>query len=115
MHCLFSCVRFFATLWTIARQASLSMGFSRQEYCSGLPCPPPGDLLDPGIKPISLYISCIGRQVLYHWCHQGSPSKGDSVRIKRKLPLDDVDLHPAGVDCDVAGLSACIFHSTSAS
>ena len=39
-------------------------GFSRQEYWSGLPCPPPGDLADPRIKPISL-VSCIGRQVLY--------------------------------------------------
>ena len=40
--------------WTVARQAPLSMGFSRQEYWSGLPCPPPGDLPDPGIKPRSL-------------------------------------------------------------
>ena len=111
MHCLFSHVRLFATLWTVARQAPLSMGFSRQEYRSGLPCPPPGDLLDRGIKPISLYIPCTGRQVLYHQCHRGSPSEGDGVRIKRKLPLNYVDLHPAGVDCDVVGLSACIFHS----
>ena len=44
----------FPTLWIVACQASLSMGFSRQEYWSGLPCPPPGDLLDPGIKPESL-------------------------------------------------------------
>ena len=36
--------------WTVARQAPLSMGFSRQEYCSGLPCSPPQDLPDPGIK-----------------------------------------------------------------
>ena len=50
----FSHVRLFMTLWTIARQAPLSMGFSRQEYWSGLPCPPPGDLPDPGIEPISL-------------------------------------------------------------
>ena len=42
------------TLWTIACQASLSMGFSRQEYWSGLPCPPPGDLHDPEIKPTSV-------------------------------------------------------------
>ena len=47
----FSCVRLFATLWTAACQASLSMGLSRQEYCSGLPCPPPGNLPDPGIQP----------------------------------------------------------------
>ena len=45
----FSRVRIFATLWPVARQAPLSMGFSGQEYCSGLPCPPPGDLPDPGI------------------------------------------------------------------
>ena len=38
------------TPWTVAHQAPLSMGFSRQEYWSGLPCPPPGDLPDPGIK-----------------------------------------------------------------
>ena len=52
MVCRFSQVRLFATLWTIACQASLSKEFSRQEYCSGLPCPPPGDLPDPGIKPM---------------------------------------------------------------
>ena len=42
-----------ATPWTVARQAPLSMGFSRQEYWSGLPCPPPGELPDPGIEPMS--------------------------------------------------------------
>ena len=42
------------TLWTIARQAPLSTGFSRQEYWSGLPCPPPGDLPDPGTEPVFL-------------------------------------------------------------
>ena len=50
----FSRVRLFVTLWTVARQAFLSIGFSRQEYWSGLPCPPSGDLRNPGIKPISL-------------------------------------------------------------
>ena len=45
---------FFATLWTVACQAPLSIGFSRQAYQSGFPFPPPGDLLDPGIKPVSL-------------------------------------------------------------
>ena len=47
-------VRLYATLWTVARQSPLSMGFSRQEYWSGLPCPPPGDLPDPGIEIVSL-------------------------------------------------------------
>ena len=46
----FSCVRVFATPWTLARQASLSMEFFRQEYWSGLPCPPLGDLPNPEIK-----------------------------------------------------------------
>ena len=46
-------IRLFATPWTIARQAPLSMGFSRQEYWSGLPFPSPGDLPDPGIEPES--------------------------------------------------------------
>ena len=46
----FSHVRLFETLWSIAHEAPLSMGFSRQEYSSGLPCPPPGDLPNSGIK-----------------------------------------------------------------
>ena len=46
-----SCVRLLATPWTVAYQAPLSMGFSRQEYWSGLPFPSPGDLPDPGIEP----------------------------------------------------------------
>ena len=54
--CVLSCfshVQLFAALWTAARQAPLSMGFSRHEYCSGLPCPSPGDIPNPGIKPSS--------------------------------------------------------------
>ena len=47
-------VRLFVATWTAAHQAPLSMGFSRQEYWSGLPCSPPRDLPDPGIKPESL-------------------------------------------------------------
>ena len=46
-------VQLFATLWTIARQASLSIEFSRQEYWSGLPFPSPGDLPNPEIEPRS--------------------------------------------------------------
>ena len=55
----FSCVDSFVTLWTMACQAPLSMGFSRQECWSGLPCPPPGHLPNPGIKPCLL--------CLLHW------------------------------------------------
>jgi len=50
----FSCVRLCATLWTIACQAPLSMGFSKQEYWSGLPGPSPGDFPNPGIESTSL-------------------------------------------------------------
>ena len=50
----FSCVRLFVALWTVTYQAPLFMGFSRQEYWSGLPCPPPGDLPGLGIEPVSL-------------------------------------------------------------
>ena len=50
----FSHVQLFLTLWTVAHQAPLSMGFSRQEYWSGLPCPLPGDLPNPEIEPTSL-------------------------------------------------------------
>ena len=53
VHSHFSYVRLFVILWTVACQAPLSMGFSRQEYCCGLPCPPPGDLPNSGIKPRS--------------------------------------------------------------
>ena len=50
----FSLVRLFATLWTVAHEVPLPRGFSRQEYWSGLPCLPPGDLPNPGIEPVSL-------------------------------------------------------------
>ena len=50
----FSLVRLLGMLWTVAHQAPLSMGFSRQKYWSGLPCPPLGDLPNPEIEPVSL-------------------------------------------------------------
>ena len=59
-------LQLYLTLWSIACQASLSMRFSRWEYWSELLCPSPWDLPDPGIKPMSLASTCIGKQVLYH-------------------------------------------------
>ena len=59
------------TLWTIALQAPLSMGFSRQEYGSGLSFPSPGDLCNLGIEPGLL--EC--RRILYQLCHKRSPKK----------------------------------------
>ena len=63
----------FSTPCTLAHQAPLSMGFSRQEYWSELPCPPIGDLPNAGTEPVSL-ASPIGRQVLYLQHHRGSPA-----------------------------------------
>ena len=59
----FSRVQLFATWWTVARQAHLSMGFSRQEYWTGLPCPPPRDLPDPGIEYVSFTLLHNGIQL----------------------------------------------------
>ena len=62
----FSHVRLFETPWTLTRQASLSMGFSRQDYWSGLSCPPPGESFQSRDRTHVSYVSCIGRWVLYH-------------------------------------------------
>ena len=51
--CVLSHVRLFMTLWAVAYQATLSTGFSRQKYWTGLPFPSPGDLPDPGTEPLS--------------------------------------------------------------
>ena len=74
-----SCVRLFATPWTVACQPPLSTGFSRQEYWSGLPCPSTGDLPNPETQPVSR-VSCTGRQVLYHWATWVAQSKSDTER-----------------------------------
>ena len=60
-----SLVSLFSTPWTVAHQASLSMGFSRQEYWSGWPFTPPGDLPNRD----RAHVSCIGRRGLYHLSH----------------------------------------------
>ena len=72
----------FVTQWTVAHQAPLSMGFSRQEYWSGLPCPPPGDLPDPGTERISLMAlalagrffttSTYGKPYMYMYIYKGN-------------------------------------------
>ena len=71
---LLSHVCFFATPWTVARQAPLSMGFSRREYRSGVPFPHPGDLPNAGIALASPVSSCIGRRILLPLSHLGSPT-----------------------------------------
>ena len=76
--CVLSCfsqIRLFVTPWTVAHQAPLSMGFSWHEYWSELPFPSPGDISDPGIKPVS-YVSYIGffttGATLEAWCMVGA-------------------------------------------
>ena len=63
---VFSCVRLFVTTWTVAHQAPLSMGFSWQEYWSGLPFPPPGDPPDPEIELVSPVLQA-DSLTLSHW------------------------------------------------
>ena len=68
----------FATPRTVDLQAPLSMEFSRQEYWSALPFPAPGDLPNPGIKPSS--VSCIGRQILYHFDTWEAPTSNECLK-----------------------------------
>ena len=76
----FSCVRLFTIPCTVAHQAPLSVGFSRQECWSELPRPSPGDLPDSGIEPAS-HVSCIGRWILYNWPTGKAPSTALSISI----------------------------------
>jgi len=71
----FSCVRLIVTPWTVARQAPLSMRFSRQEYWNESLWPPPGESSWPRDRTRISFVSCIGKQVLYHWHHLGSPGR----------------------------------------
>ena len=69
----YTCVQLFATLWTIDCQAPLSLGFSRQKYWSGLPCPPLTDLPNPGIEPVSLTSPALAAGFFTTSTHLGSP------------------------------------------
>ena len=66
LYSCFSCVQLYVTSWTAACQI-LSMGFSRQEYWSGLPCPPPEDLPDLGTELTSACVSCNAGRFFTHW------------------------------------------------
>ena len=66
-------VQLLAAAWTVARQAPLSMGFSSQEYWSGLPFPTPGDLPNPGIKPTSLVSSALAGRFFTTSATWGAP------------------------------------------
>ena len=89
---LFSHVQLFGTPWTIAYQASLSIGFSRQEYWSGLPFPSPGDLPNPGIEPGSPALQA-----------DTLPSEPPWALIKKKLSAKELMLLNCGVREDSWG------------
>ena len=91
-HCtVLSLIWLLATLWTEACQAPWPVGFSRQEYWSGLPFPPPGDLSNPGIKPMSPATSVLaGRFFTYRATWEGHPQCPWPFLISkwsRKCPL----------------------------
>ena len=73
-----SCVELSVTVWTVACQAPLYVGFSKEECWSGLPCPPPGDLPNPRIKPVSLMSPSLAGRFLNHQHHLGLESKARS-------------------------------------
>ena len=68
--CVLRHIRLFATLWTVAHQVPLSIGFIRQEYWSGLPFPPPGDLPFSGIEPESPVSPELAGRFFNHWATQ---------------------------------------------
>ena len=78
-----SCVRLFATLWTVALHVLLSLGFFRQEHWSGLPCPPPGDLPNPGIEPASHYVPCIAGG-FFTTCSMQSGHQWNHLRVQKQ-------------------------------
>ena len=71
----------FATLWTVAQQAPLFMAFSKQQYWSGLPCPPPGDLPDPGLKPVSPALHVESLPLF----HQGGRNRAAQLEIVKQM------------------------------
>ena len=87
-------------LWTVPHQAPLSMGFSRQEYWSGLPCPPPEDLPDPGMEITYAFISCIAGR-FFTTEQPGKPQTKAEMNVKVAqscLALCDL------MDCTVHGI-----------
>ena len=106
--CVPSGVGSFATPWTVSHQVPLSMGFSRQEYWSGLPLPTPGDLPDPGIKPTSLVSPALAGSVFAisaTWEDSQIYRREENTGGKRKLPLDAAKMMQGTVP-----ISLGIFH-----
>ena len=88
-------VLLFATLWIVARQASLSVGFSRQEHWSGLPHPPPGDHPGPGIETVSLRSSELAGRFCFPSASHGTDRHISSRRLSGELSVACVAHGPA--------------------
>ena len=84
--CMLSCVRLFATPWTVAQQAPLSVGFPRHEYQNGLPFSSPGDVPYPGIEPTSVASPTLAGGSLWLHCLE-SPQAFFTKTKKPSLPL----------------------------
>ena len=115
--CVFSHVRLFATPWTAARQAPLSMGFSRQEYCSGLSFPTPGDLPDPGIEPASIsspgrlpgrFFTTMPPGSFSPYSSLNSPNIPKNFKSSRPLPTPDCSLFLSLSDGDSPTLTSLL-------
>ena len=114
MYCaLLSCfspVQFFVTPWTVAHNAPLSMGFSMQEYWSGLSCPSPGDLPDPGIEPMSLMSPALAAGFFTTITTWEAPNNSDSgsgamLYVKRRSVTQLCPTLCSPMDCNPAGSS----------
>ena len=77
----------FVTLWTIAHQAPLSMRFPRQEYWSGLPCPPPGIFLTQGLNPSLLQQLLHCRQILHRWATGEAEISYASIEKEKRIKM----------------------------
>ena len=98
----FSCVQLCATPWTVAHQAPLSMGFSRPEDWRGLPCPPPGDLPDSGIEPMSLRSNL-------HWQVGSSPHVPSGKPLGSRI-MDNksiINMYEISMQSDTTILFSC--------
>ena len=95
----FSHVWLLVTLWTMALQAPLLMGFSRQEYWSGLPCPPPGDLADPRIEQDSPALQADSLPLSHCWNTKVDASQAhyywcvSATRTSLQTELQNIDIH----------------------
>ena len=98
--CRFTCVQLSVTLWTVACQAPLSMGFSRHEYWSGFPCLPPEDLPHSGTELCLFYISCtrmlgaIVRNPAHGKGHEEETRQAKASQILREPPWTYSSIYP---------------------